>query len=302
MKSVKIQIKNRFTGSLIFEYEKDDNTIKDTLLEAINRGADLSGAYLSGADLSGADLSDADLRGADLSGADLSGADLRGAYLSGADLSDADLRGADLSDADLRGAYLRDAYLSDAYLSGADLSGADLSDADLRGADLSGADLRDAYLSDADLSGAYLRGAYLRGAYLSGADLSGADLSGAYLSGAYLSGAKEIPYVPLACPSDGAFIGWKKVHGKLVKLEIPEDALRCSCTSRKCRCSKAKVLSITDFDGENPVEEILNDTRRTILLYKVGEMVYPDSFDDDRWKECSHGIHFFINKQDAINY
>lgn len=27
-----------------------------------------------------------------------------------------------------------------------------------------------------------------------------------------------------------------------------------------------------------------------------------DSFDEDRWNECSHGIHFFINKQEAIDY
>jgi len=75
---VKIEIKNRFTGKILFEFETENNTILKTLKEAIMRGADLSGADLSGAELSGADL-----RGADLSGADLSGADLRGADLSG---------------------------------------------------------------------------------------------------------------------------------------------------------------------------------------------------------------------------
>ncbi len=144
--------------------------------------------------------------------------------------------------------------------------------------------------------------AYLSGAYLRGADLRGADLSDAYLRDADLSDAKEIPYFPLFCPSDGAFIGWKKVNGKLVKLQIPEDAHRCSATSRKCRCDKALVLSITDKDGENPISEIENCTREPHTLYKVGEIVLPDSFDEDRWNECSHGIHFFINKQDAINY
>ncbi|MHB1176102.1 MAG: pentapeptide repeat-containing protein [Sulfuriferula sp.] len=106
-----IQIKNRFSGEVIFEQDIEDNTVKATLLEAIN-----SGAYLSGADLSGANLSDANLSGADLSDADLSDANLSGAYLSGAYLSGADLSGANLSDANL----------SDANLSGADLSGADL--------------------------------------------------------------------------------------------------------------------------------------------------------------------------------
>ena len=112
---VKIEIKSIF-GNVLFEFSKENNTIKDTVEEAVRRGADL--------------------RGADLRDAYLSGAYLRGAYLSGADLSGADLR---------------DAYLRGANLRGADLRGADLRDANLRGADLRGADLRDANLRDADL-------------------------------------------------------------------------------------------------------------------------------------------------------
>ena len=45
---IKIQIKNRWTGSVFFEYEKEDNTIKDTLIEAVKEGADLRGADLGG--------------------------------------------------------------------------------------------------------------------------------------------------------------------------------------------------------------------------------------------------------------
>lgn len=130
----------------------------------------------------------------------------------------------------------------------------------------------------------------------------GAYLIGAYLSDAYLSGAKELPYVPFACPSDGAFIGWKKVANCLVMLEIPEDARRCSCTSQKCRCDKAKVLGITNLDTKESVLEIKNASYSPAITYVVGEIVYPDSFDDNRWNECSHGIHFFINKQNAIDY
>ena len=147
-----------------------------------------------------------------------------------------------------------------------------------------------------------------RCADLSCADLSGAYLSGADLRGAYLSGAKEIPYIPLACPSDGAFIGWKKVYNGapyLVKLLIPEDAKRSSATSLKCRCDKAQVLAITNLDGSDCGRtQVVNPEgyERAETLYKVGKIVLPDSFDDDRWNECSHGIHFFINKQDAINY
>ena len=211
------------------------------------------------------------------------------------------LRGADLRGADLRDAYLRDAYLRDAYLRGADLGGADLRGAILRGAYLHGAYLRGAYLGGAYLRDAYLRGAYLADAYLGDADLGGADLRGAYLRDADLRDAKNIPFISLACPSDGAFIGWKKVRDCLVKLLIPEDAKRISSTNNKCRCDKAKVLEITSMETNEHLDEITN-TEHAPCVYKVGEMVYPDSFDVYRWNECSHGIHFFINKQEAVEY
>ena len=160
-------------------------------------------------------------------------------------------------------------------------------------------------LEKAVCKNANLRGAYLTGAYLTGANLRDANLRGAILTDANLTDAKDIPYIPLACPSDGAFVGWKKVINKfryIVKLEIPEDAKRSSATTRKCRCNKAKVLDIINFDTKEHVEQVVNKSCGQETLYKVGEMVYPDKFDDNRWDECSNGIHFFINKQDAIDY
>ena len=236
----KIQIKT-ISGKILFELEKENNTIKDTLIAG----------FRSGADLSYADLSDANLRYANLCDANL----------CDANLCDANLRGANLCDANLRGANLRDANLSGATLSFANLSGADL------------------------------RGANLRGATLSFANLSGADLRCAI----------NIPFIALSCPSEGTFIGWKKVRDYLIKLEIPEDAKRCSATTNKCRCDRAKVLSITSIKSGEEIQELCNDSY-SACVYKVGEMVYPDSFDDNRWNECSNGIHFFVNKQEAINY
>ncbi len=66
MTKIKLQIKNCWTGSVLFEYEKEGNTIKDTLLEALKQHADLRGANLGGADLRAADLRGADRRGAHL--------------------------------------------------------------------------------------------------------------------------------------------------------------------------------------------------------------------------------------------
>lgn len=184
------------------------------------------------------------------------------------------------------------ADLSGAYLSGANLSGANLSGAYLSGADLSGA----------DLYGAYLYGAYLYRADLSGADLSGADLYGANLYGANLSGVKNINF-PIACPEKGSLIGFKKVRGEyIVELEIPEDALRSSATSRKCRCSKAKVIAITNIDGTPTDVDVVYSKHDPGFGYRVGETVQVDNFDTNRWNECAPGIHFFITKQEAVDY
>lgn len=169
------------------------------------------------------------------------------------------------------------------------------------GADLSGANLIGANLRDANLRDAYLGGANLIGAYLGDANLSGANLSGANLVGAYLGEARNITFVPLACPSDGEFTGWKKVQDKLIELRIPAEAKRSSATTEKCRCEKALVVAITDIDTGDAITEIVN-CNHTTTIYRVGDTVFPDSFDDNRWNECSNGIHFFINKESAINY
>ena len=128
-KEIKISIKNRWTGSILFEYSSVDNTLAKTVLEALKGGADLYGADLRGADLYGADLRGANLRGADLRGANLYEANLRGANLRGADLRGANLYEADLYGADLYEANLRGANLRGANLRGADLRGANLYEA-----------------------------------------------------------------------------------------------------------------------------------------------------------------------------
>ena len=162
-------------------------------------------------------------------------------------------------------------------------------------------DAERAYLSGAYLSDANLSRANLSSAYLSGAYLSDANLSGAYLSGADLSGAKNIPFVPYACPDFGAFIGYKKARGLIVELEILSDAKRVSATGRKCRCDKAKVLSIQNIDGTPSILTSVASDRDSKFIYKVGEIVTVDDFDENRWNECSTGIHFFINRQEAVH-
>jgi uncharacterized protein YjbI with pentapeptide repeats len=204
-------------------------------------------------------------------------ADLRYANLRYADLRNANLRYADLRNANLRYADLRNAYLRDA-----NLRNANLGDADLSGAILIGADLRNADLGDADLGGAYLR-----------------DVN---ISDANLRGAKNIPFIPMACPDTGAFIGYKKASGYILKIEILQDARRSSSNSRKCRCDKAKVLEIQNLYGDIAnVKEVKSDYDKS-FIYRLGEIVEEPNFCEDRWNECAEGIHFFINRQEAVEY
>ena len=229
--------------------------------------------------------------------ADLRGAELRGANLRGADLRRANLRGVNLNGADLRGADLREATLR-----GAILYRADLREADLREADLSGADLSGANLYEANLRGANLYRADLCGAILCEADLREANLRGADLRGANLREAKNIPFIPYTCPDTGSFIGYKKANGYIVVLEILSDARRCSATDRKCRCDKAKVLEIQNLDGSKANVNTVASGYDSSFIYTVGEIVEEPNFDEDRWNECSAGIHFFTNRQEAVVY
>jgi hypothetical protein len=208
--------------------------------------------------------------------ANLSSADLSYADLSGADLRNANLRNANLRYADLRYTDLRGANLRGAYLSYAGLRGSNLRDAGLRGSDLRGTDLREANLRNADL-----RGTYLRGAHLISADLSEA----------------RLPHFSLVI--DGDMIVWKKLRsGVIAKLLVPAEARRTSSlVDRKCRAEYVRVLELFGLTRAVEALSLLETDGGTI--YKVGEIVRADSYDDDIRVSCTHGIHFFITRQEA---
>ena len=205
--------------------------------------------------------------------------------LKKADFEGADLRGIDLRRANLRRANLERANLEDVNLRWADLRWVNLRGANLEGADLEGADLR-----WANFKGANLRWANLRGVDLWDTDLRDTDLEGADL------------YYPLACPEKGSFIGWKKANGYIVELEVLSGAKRSSASGRKCRCDKAKILSITTLEGSDCGLKKIRSNFDIDFIYEVGKTVTVNDFDDNRWAECAPGIHFFITRQEAVNY
>ena len=226
----------------------------------------------------------ANLSYVDLRNADLSNTNLRAANLIGVDLSDGNLYNADLSCTDLRNA---------------DLTEVDLTDVDLRNADLKYANLRCADLRCANLKFTNLRCADLTSANLEGVDLWNANLIDSKLVG-IKTNMNTIGY-HLACPEEGSFIGYKRASRYLIKLLIPENAKRSSATTLKCRCSEARVLDIEDIKTGLKVQAV-NSNYNPEFIYRVGEIVKVEDFDDNRWNECSTGIHFFMNKDNAINY
>ena len=283
-----IEIKS-MSGTLLFKHTCEDNSIKKTVEEAVRNNVSLRGANLCGANVYGADLRNAFLSRADMCGANLCGANLYGANLSVANLYNADMCGANLCGANLYGANLRNAFLSRA---------------DLCGANLSGADLRDAYLCGANLSVANLYNADMCGANLCGANLYGANLSVANLYNADLSDVKADQATAMFFPQcpDGEFVGYKKAGGKIVKLLIPADAKRSSGTTLKCRCSKATVLEVQELDGSTSEVKEVRSYFDNDFIYRVGETVFVEDFDDNRWNECTTGIHFFISRDAAVSY
>lgn len=253
-------------------------------------------------DVDGWEVMCANLSDVDMSCANLSGTNLRRANLSGANLRWADLSGTDLRGADMRFTNLSGANLSDAILSGANLRDANMRNVNLNGANLWCTELWNVNLKDATLRGSNLRNTNLRGADLRRADMKGTDLRSADMRGAILSTAENVPYIPMICPEEGDFIGYKKACNKIVKLLIPKDAKRSSATTRKCRCNKALVLAIYELDGSISKATEVVSNRDHNFVYKINKEVVVDDFDNDRWNECSTGIHFFMQKQEAINY
>ena len=165
---------------------------------------------------------------------------------------------------------------------------ADLLDANLQGANLQGANLR-----GANLRGANLRGAYLQGAYLEGADLQGANLRGAK----GLEIAEELTCIV----PEGELIVWKACAEGIVKLLIPMGAKRSNATGRKCRAEWAVDLQHFLSDGTETMNDFHSKQDKS-FVYKVGQEIHPDSFDENRWEECSNGIHFFLTRYEAKTY
>lgn len=200
--------------------------------------------------------------------------------MDGADLSGKKLEWGDFYSVSFRGTDFRNSTLENARFRKCDLSCADFRQADLRAADLRGC----------NLSGADFRGADIRFCTLENADLTDAKMD------------ETTQGYRMRCPEKGAFVAYKKcVFDRIVQLLVPADARRSSATGPTCRCDKAKVLTIRSFDGTQEFDEAWSLVDEN-FVYRKGEWVYADSFTEDRWKDSTHGIHFWMTREEAIGY
>ena len=97
---IKIEIKSVF-GKVLFALEKENNTIKDTLEEAVRNNVNLYNANLEDVNLEYADLRNANLENANLYNSSLYNANLENANLRNANLEYANLINANLYNANL---------------------------------------------------------------------------------------------------------------------------------------------------------------------------------------------------------
>ena len=188
---------------------------------------------------------------------------------------------------------------SKANLIGEDLRDIDFSYIDLKYVNFKSSNLSGSCFKFSDLTGTDFEYADLRFVNFECADLKYAILNKANLKNIIYNDATS--FFALQCPEEGSFIGYKVIDNKIIKLLIPKDAKRCSGTSRVCRCSKAKVLSITSLDGEEEFRKVASYYDRN-FIYKKRRTAKVKNFDENRWDDWGNGIRFFLTKQEAINY
>lgn len=200
--------------------------------------------------------------------------------------------------------------LSNINLSCLDFSYSNFINVNLECSNLANANFTNCLLDDCNLENAILRNAILERASLRRAILSNANICGAKLFAAVLEDAnlenilsdESTENFRLHCPESGAFIAYKKgLNNLIIKLLIPSDAKRVSSTMNCCRCDKAKVLEIKNFDGTKFYDEAWSTVVED-FCYKLGEWAYAKNFNPDRWYDSTGGIHFWMTEKEAKNY
>ena len=205
-----------------------------------------------------------------------------------------DLRKATFVRTNLVGASFRRCVLNEVLFQNSDLSGADLSYAQLVGATFETVNL-----NAVDFGGARLYDMKIYHSNLYYADLRTADMSNVHYD-------SSTSFLAMQCPEEGSFVGWKAAVSKnkgvyvILKVLIPEDALRTSGTDRECWASKITVLDIQDIEGNSLQENSALNLYDFKYEYKKGETAAAKYYSGNRWDNSEKGIHFWITREEAL--
>ncbi len=155
--------------------------------------------------------------------------------------------------------------------------------------------IREKKFSNIDFSELNFDSADFRSANFDSADFKSANFDSADFKNCNVFSCNGIA---LSCPEKGEFIGYKKCQNNIiVELKIFPSAKRSSATTRKCRASKVEVLKLSD--NAKVAYSLHPDYDQQ---YRKGDIIEVKNFDNNRWNECSTGIHFFITRKEAELY
>lgn len=214
---------------------------------------------------------------------------------------------------DMRHCIIKGIDLAGRDLKGIDFRRATFDGCNLHGTDFSGSEMDNVAFYNNDLTGMKLCGCKARGCSFRFQDMTGIDLRGANIYSSVLEDAlnqdkvitdDDTKWYKMRCPEEGeAFIAWKCCTDlRVVMMLVPRDAHRCMATMETGRVSKVKVLKITNID-ETENYTWAQSTVDPDFYYEVGKWLEPaNGFQTDRWKDSSPGIHFFLDRQQCVDY
>ena len=214
---------------------------------------------------------------------------------------------------DMRHSVIKGLDLRGWDMTGLDMCRSSFEDCDLRETDFSGSKMDDVAFYNNDLRGMKLRGCLARGCSYRFQDMEGIDLRGANIYASVLEDAynqdkvivdDDTKWYKMRCPEIGkAFIAWKCCTDlRVVMMLVPPDAKRCMSTMETGRVSRVKVLSIKSID-ESETYTWAQSTVDPDFYYETGKWLEPaNGFQEDRWKDSSPGIHFFLERQQCVDY
>ena len=262
------------------------------------RGAHIINCNFEGAVLTNSVFDDASITGSNFNytTAEPCGASFCGASFCAATLANVSMNDCSLSIASFIEATLKHVSIKQSSLIKACFNRAYVSDSILQGSDLSQAKFVDAKIYHCVFTGSRVSDINMIGAQMECPD--GLDACEGF----------NAECISFACPAEGSFVAWKACRDNTIcKILIPEDAKRSSAFGRKCRASKFKVLEIYHVDLDTNVIGVTDREFATSMfnpdwIYERGKTYEEPNFVNDRFKECTVGLHFFMNKQDAIDY